>query len=764
MKKIKALMTASAVSLSTLLSTAWQIPNLEADAADTVNIMPIGDSITFGLGEDGGYRKYLDYALRSKNISFDMVGPEGKNSENFRYNGQSVQYDGNHAGYSGYTIKQQYPIPDWGENGLLEKLQKNDAIKKAQPDIVLLIIGTNDMTANRNLNDCEKDLHSLIDYILGDMPEDGVIFMGSIPEFTAYGGNAQRVGNYNNTVQKVAESYGDNVQFADVHGSLNGMADMSYDNLHPSGAGYEKMGKFWAEVIEEYLAGSGGQGGDTPDVPDSPEILGSDFESGLSGWEARGSASVEVSKTEAASGSASAFVSGRTASWNGIAYSLSSKRCPAGTDISVSAKVKQTTGSTVHFKVTMQYEDGTTVYDTFAEADVPSDKWVTISVPSYKMPDGSSPVLYIETDTDLCDFYLDDVVVMKSDGTVPAEAFKSGDADHSGTVDIDDASKLSDYLLGKGTEIYADTADIDSDGQLDVFDLAMLRQMLQDNSEQSSEGSHNKEYMSTIRSLMTTNVPSSALAKAEGTVEHITYFSKKANREKGANVWLPPSYDKSKKYPVLYVNHGYGGDESAMLDGMGVREIASNLIKSGEAEPMIIVFTNQYTNAARAYATGNGSEDVPYYDAFAEDLPDSLMPYIESHYPVKTGRENTAVAGFSMGGRESLYIGMMCKDKVGYIGAGAPAPGIFPTKDQFMDHPGCMSKDDIRIDAPYEPYILMIAGGTSDNMVGTYPEQYHDLFTEHGTDNIFIPVPGGGHDSSTVIPLMYNFIRFLFKA
>ena len=61
-------------------------------------------------------------------------------------------------------------------------------------------------------------------------------------------------------------------------------------------------------------------------------------------------------------------------------------------------------------------------------------------------------------------------------------------------------------------------------------------------------------------------------------------------------------------------------------------------------------------------------------------------------------------------------------------------------------------------------YLLLIAGGTSDNMVNDFPEQYHKLFTEHGTENIFMPVPGGGHDDSTVIPLMYNFIRLIFKA
>lgn len=761
MKKLNILLTAAVLTATTLFSSGQYMHHPDVSAADEVRIMPIGDSITFGYGEDGGYRKYLDYALNEKGIAFDMVGPEGPDTASFNYKGQSYRYDNNHAGYSGYTIKQQYPIPSWGENGLYEKLQSKDAIKNHQPDIVLLIIGTNDMTANRAMSDCANDLHTLVDYMLADLPEESVIFMGSIPEFTAYGGNAQRVANYNSTVKEVAESYGDRVCFADVHGCLNGTADLASDNLHPSGAGYEKMGQFWAGVIEEYL----GSRNDTPYDPNNPELLHSDFESSLSGWKGRGDAAVTRTTDAAASGSGSASVTGRTAAWNGILYTLNSNHCPAGTYLSVQAQVMQKSGASVHFKMTMQYDtaDGT-VYDTFAEGDAKSGEWLTLSAPSYAVGEGTNPVLYIETDTDLCDFYLDEVIVTKVDGTSPPTGnFKSGDVNHSGTVDSTDAAALCDYLLTKPVEIYADAADLNADSVVNASDLTLLKRMLL-NPSGSEKSGNPSDYMAKIRDQITVNVPNSVLSEAGGTVEHITYFSKKANHDKGANVWLPPGYDQTKKYPVFYVNHGYGGDESSMVNGMGVREIAANLIKSGEAVPMIIVFTHQYTNPDRTTETGNGSADVPYYDAFAEDLPDSLMPYIESHYPVKTGRENTAVAGFSMGGRESLYIGIVCKDKIGYIGAGAPAPGIFPTKDQFMDHPGCLSKEEIRIDAPYQPYVLMIAGGTNDGMVGSYPEQYHNLFTEHGTENIYISVPGGGHDSSTVIPLMYNFIRCLFQA
>lgn len=255
MKK-PAIILAAAMMMAALFPAALHDKPIEADAADPVRIMPVGDSITFGMGEDGGYRKYLSANLSKDGIDFDLVGPEGSDQASFNYQGQFTNYDNNHAGYSGYTIKQQYPIPSWGENGLLEVLQKKDAVKTCRPDIILLIIGTNDMTANRNLNDCAQDLHTLVDYMLENMPEGGTVFMGTIPEFSAYGGSPERVGGYNNTVKKVAEEYisqGKNVRFADVHGCLNGTQDLGFDQLHPNGTGYEKMGKFWTSVVEDFL-------------------------------------------------------------------------------------------------------------------------------------------------------------------------------------------------------------------------------------------------------------------------------------------------------------------------------------------------------------------------------------------------------------------------------------------------------------------------------------------------------------------------------
>ena len=510
------------------------------------------------------------------------------------------------------------------------------------------------------------------------------------------------------------------------------------------------------------------------------------FESGTDDWEGRGGASVSVGGT-AYAGSKALTVSDRGSAWHGAQKALDSQTFKAGETFSFSAAVS----GSGNMMLSLQYTDssGKTAYGHIANGQSSGD-YTVLSNTDYQLPEGSGYILYVETEDGTASFSIDEVIIAKA-GTQPdaPQAVNAIQGDFNGDerVDIFDLvlarKSLVSYTSGSATDTVMTVADIDCDGEFAVNDIVMLSKFILGKVREFPEpivttttttappvtttttsNADPSAYMASIRDKITVNVPQNVLKNAEGKIEHITYFSKKANRNKGANVWLPPGYDSSKKYPVFYVNHGYGGDESSIMNGMGVREIATNLIKSGEAEPMIIVFTNQYTDPNHEKQTGNGQADVPGYDNFVEDMPDSLMPYIESHYPVKTGRENTAVAGFSMGGRESLYIGMKCCDKVGYIGGGAPAPGIFPTRDQFMTHPGVMSKDDMRIDPPYSPYILMIAGGTNDTMVNDFPKQYSDLFTQHGTENIYISVPGGGHDSNTVIPLMYNFIRFIFKA
>ena len=528
-------------------------------------------------------------------------------------------------------------------------------------------------------------------------------------------------------------------------------------------------------------------------------LLTGDFESGLNGWSARGTASVELTQTNAANGIGAASVTNRANDWCGISHALDPAVIkPGGTYVFRASVFQQSTPLGVHFKLSLQYNTGGFGGDTFdciAEGTGAAGTWLTLSNNSYTIPaNAQNMTLYLETEGSETDFLADEIYVRNVD--IFPDAFETGDADHSGRVDRQDVFALRDYLTGKTTGgIYTDTADLDRNGVLNAADLTLLKQMMLQEpqvttttvTEQTTVttvttvtvpdiGTHAqpKAYMEKVRSQMKQDVPADVQRGDTGTTTHITYYSKKANRDKGANIWLPAGYSENQKYPVLYMNHGIMGDENGMLNGFAVREMASNLIAKGEAVPFIIVFPQMYTDPAQAMPGGFDftMNTMDHYDDFLYDLTESLMPYVESHYSVKTGRENTAIAGFSMGGRESLYIGMHRPDAFGYVCASSPAPGIVPGVDTYLTHLGSyipgtqtrMTEQDFRIADDKLPYLLMIAGGTNDMVVGTFPKQYHELFTKNGTDHIWTEVPGGQHDGSVGIPLFYNFFRAVFQA
>ncbi|MBR4626424.1 MAG: hypothetical protein IKO47_01735 [Ruminococcus sp.] len=248
-----------------------------------VRIMPVGDSITDGYWEQGGYRKYMSCALTEKGYNdVDIVGPKGSDTETFDYRGKQVTYDGNYAGYSGYAIQEIT-----GRMGILETLRSGDYIKEYSPDIVLLQIGTNDIISNCNEGITDR-LENLITYILDE--GCGTVYVTTIPDmdtasvsdwFWAYGdllwnGTPAElaaavqgyVDSYNNSIKELVpkmQAKGRDVRFADIHSVVDMTSDL-YDGVHPNEQGYEKMGLYWADVLSGYLSGQQLPTGTTEDT------------------------------------------------------------------------------------------------------------------------------------------------------------------------------------------------------------------------------------------------------------------------------------------------------------------------------------------------------------------------------------------------------------------------------------------------------------------------------------------------------------------
>ena len=248
---------------------------------------------------------------------------------------------------------------------------------------------------------------------------------------------------------------------------------------------------------------------------------------------------------------------------------------------------------------------------------------------------------------------------------------------------------------------------------------------------------------------------------AYGTVEHITYQSETTGLERGANVLLPAGYTTEKKYPVLYFQHGIFGDENSLIKDANnkIVEILGNLAAEGKAKEMIVVFPNMYAKTDPAQQPAFTAEAVLPYDNFINDLVNDLIPYIEANYSVLTDRENRAVLGFSMGGRETLFIGLSRPDLFGYIGAIAPAPGLTPAKDNFMTHIGQMQEEDVKYEEGVVlPNLLMICCGTKDGVVGKFPKGYHELMEKNGVEHLWYEVPEADHDSKAIKSGIYNFV------
>jgi enterochelin esterase-like enzyme len=168
-----------------------------------------------------------------------------------------------------------------------------------------------------------------------------------------------------------------------------------------------------------------------------------------------------------------------------------------------------------------------------------------------------------------------------------------------------------------------------------------------------------------------------AAGVSRGAIARHAFRSAVARDERDFFVYTPPGYDarRAQSYPVLFLLHGLGDDAERWLNGGGAaNNILDNLIAQGKAVPMIVVTPLGY-GTSTGPAGGRTPENITGYTKI---LLEEVLPMVEKSYHVSRNREQRAIAGLSMGGAESLYVGLNHLDTFAWIGAFSSAPILWP--------------------------------------------------------------------------------------
>ena len=250
-------------------------------------------------------------------------------------------------------------------------------------------------------------------------------------------------------------------------------------------------------------------------------------------------------------------------------------------------------------------------------------------------------------------------------------------------------------------------------------------------------------------------------------LRRVDYDSKTVGVKRWMEVYTPPGYSTDRKYPVLYLLHGIGGNENReWTRGGAANVILDNLIADKKIEPMIVVFPNgnATTNtAARGRGGGRGGRGGVgggdpaalagdgWGKNFESDLIKDIIPFIESHYSVYADREHRAVAGLSMGGGQSLDFGLGNLDTFANVGGFSSAPNT-RTPEVLVPDPA-KAKEMLKV--------LWISCGNKDGLM-TFSLRTHTYLKEKNVPHIW-HVDDNAHDFKHWKNSLYWFSQQLFR-
>jgi len=280
----------------------------------TVKIMAVGDSITDGYSEQDGYRKYFYHRLvDQKKYSIDMVGSKDGWTATWDFDDGTYSYDPANTGYSGYTI-QSYQYNNQNRIGIFETIssgEKKDIIQTTSPEIVLLMIGTNDIMDSYKMDEIQARLQALVDEIYRQKSDVTLMIMSPLPIDAPVSGWLQQDTMNTNiktcmtAIKKIVDAEkaaGKKCEYLATNELFTKQTDYTAylnDYCHPNRAGYTLMGNYLADAVDSYLrTGSVNVDSSTGTITAETNISGlpSDFTTNPSAYQLVGTYSVTAAQ------------------------------------------------------------------------------------------------------------------------------------------------------------------------------------------------------------------------------------------------------------------------------------------------------------------------------------------------------------------------------------------------------------------------------------------------------------------------------------
>lgn len=246
-----------------------------------------------------------------------------------------------------------------------------------------------------------------------------------------------------------------------------------------------------------------------------------------------------------------------------------------------------------------------------------------------------------------------------------------------------------------------------------------------------------------------------------GRVEKVLYHSSALNMERRAHVYLPPNFETIPgKLPVLYLLHGGGDNDISWTSAGKINLILDNLYAAGKLKNMIVVMPSGHVSNSGPIPGRTVVASMspnPEGDPFIQDFLNDLMPFVEKTYPVSTRRKDRAIAGFSMGGVQTLNLSLWHPDKFAYVFP--MSTGYFPEGIQIIEEKYTAVLKNV-VAHPFQVFI--IGRGKDDPLVGPNNAATLKLFDKYGVQYQY-KVMDGAHSFvfarkflASVFPLMFR--------